>query len=261
MSGAIPQDQPSHTPGANQPTSPGRAPFAALDDILNKTRCLLISFDGPVCSLFADMAASRVADSLREVIAQEGVRVPQAIEHTDNWLEILSYAASVSPDLAAHVESELTAMETSAVSAATPTPYTDEVLAACRDSARPVAIVSNHSAAAVHGYLALHDLYGLIGFVAARTGADRVALKPLLSSIELAVTGLEAQSSACALVGDTVMNIQAAQATGVQSIGYARTPRDADHLSNAGAGATIASMADLALRLRAHPFGDPKDPV
>ncbi len=105
MSGVIPQDQPSHTPGMNQPTSPRRAPFAALDDILSQTRHLLISFDGPVCSLFADMAASRVADSLRAVIAQEGVRLPQSIDRTGNLLEILSYAASVSPDLASAIQS------------------------------------------------------------------------------------------------------------------------------------------------------------
>jgi hypothetical protein len=33
--------------------SSGRAPFAALDDILSQTQHLLISFDGPVCLLFA----------------------------------------------------------------------------------------------------------------------------------------------------------------------------------------------------------------
>ena len=38
MSGVIPQDQPSHTPGMDQPMSSGRAPFAALDDILSQTQ-------------------------------------------------------------------------------------------------------------------------------------------------------------------------------------------------------------------------------
>jgi hypothetical protein len=147
----------------------GRAPFAALDDILGQTRHLLISFDGPLCSLFADTAVARVADSLREVFGQEGARVPQAIEHTGSWLEILSCAASISPDLAARVESKLTAMESAAVATAAPTPYVHEVLMACRDSARAVAIISNHSAAAVRAYLFLHDLYGQIKFAAART--------------------------------------------------------------------------------------------
>ena len=77
MSGVIPQDQPSHTPGMDQPMSSGRAPFAALDDMLSQTEHLLISFDGPVCSLFAVTAAAHVADSLREVFAQDGVRVPR----------------------------------------------------------------------------------------------------------------------------------------------------------------------------------------
>jgi phosphoglycolate phosphatase len=230
-----------------------RAPFAALDDILSQTQHLLISFDGPVCSLFADMAASRVADSLREVIAQEDVRVPQTIEHTGSWLEILSYAASVSLDLAVRVESELTAMESAAVTTAAPTPYAHEVLAACRDSARPVAIISNHSAAAVRAYLVLHDLYGQIRFVVTRTGPDPAVLKPRPGLIELAVTGLDTQSSECALVGGSPTDIQAAHAAGVHSIGYARTPRDADDLVDAGAGTIIVSMADLALRLRAHP--------
>ncbi len=255
MSGVIPQDQPSHTPGTNQPTSPGRAPFAALDDILIQTRCLLISFDGPICSLFADMAASRVADSLRAVIAQEGARVPQAIEHTGNWLEILTYAASVSPDLAARVESELTTIESAALTTAVPTPYVNDVLTVCHDSARPVAIISNHSETAVRTYLVLHDLYGQIRFIAARTGPDSAMLKPRRDLTKLAVTGLDTLSPACALVCGSSADIQAAHAAGVHSIGHARTPRDTDDLIDAGAGAIIVSMADLALRLRAHPFG------
>ncbi len=71
--------------------------------------------------------------------------------------------------------------------------------------------------------------------------------------IELAVTGLGTQSQDCALVGGSLTDIQAAHAAGVNSIGYARTPRDADDLVDAGTGAIIVSMADLALRLRARP--------
>jgi phosphoglycolate phosphatase len=253
MSGVIPQDQPSHTRGTNQSMSPGRAPFAALDDILIQTKHLLISFDGPVCSLFVGTAVAHVADSLREVFAQDGVRVPQAIEQSGNWLEILSFAASVSHGLAARVESELTAMESAAVTTAAPTPYIHEVLTACRDSARPVAIISNHSAAAVRAYLILHDLYGQIRLTVARTSPDAAVLKPRPDLLELAVTGLGTQSQDCVLVGGSLTDIQAAHAAGVNSIGYARTPRDTDDLVDAGTGAIIVSMADLALRLRARP--------
>ena len=255
MSGVIPQDQPSHTPGMDQPMSSGRAPFAALDDILSQTKHLLISFDGPVCPFSVGMAGAGIADILREVFAQEGVRVPQTIEHTGSWLEILSCAASVSPDLAERVESELAAMESAAAATAAPTSYVHEVLAACGDSARPVAIISNYSAAAVRAYLVLHDLNGQISYVVARTSPNPAVLMPRPDLIELAVTGLGTQSPACALVGGSPTDIQAAHAAGVHSIGYARTPRDADDLVDVGADAIIVSMADLALRLRAHPSG------
>jgi beta-phosphoglucomutase-like phosphatase (HAD superfamily) len=235
--------------------SSGRAPFAALDDILSQTQHLLISFDGPVCSLFTGTASARIADSLREVFAQEGVRVPQTIEYTVNWLEVFSYAASVSPDLAARVESELTAMESVAVATATPTPYVHDVLMACRDSARPVAIISDHSATAVREYLVFHDLYGQISLISARTGPDTAALKPRPDLIRLAISELDTRPSACSLVGDSPTDIQAANAAGVHSIGYAKTSRDIDHLVDSGAGAIILSMADLALRLRARPSG------
>jgi phosphoglycolate phosphatase len=241
--------------------SSGRAPFAALDDILSQTRHLLISFDGPICSLFTTTAAGRVADSLREVLAQDGVRVPSAIEQSGSWLEILSYAASVSHGQAASIESELTVMECAAVTTAVSTPYVHDVLTACHDSGRPVAIISNHSAAAVHAYLIRHDLNGQIRLTVARTGPDAAALEPWPNLIELAVAGLGTQSQDCILVGGSVTDIKAAHTVGVNSIGYARTPRDADDLADAGAGTIIVSMAGLALRLRAHPFGSRQDPV
>jgi len=231
----------------------GRAPFAALDDILGQTQHLLIGFDGPVCSLFAGTPTPPIADRLRKVIAQEGVRVPQTIGDTGNWVEILSYAASVSPDLAGRVESELTAMESAAVTTAVSTPYVHEVLTACRDSARPVAIISNHSATAVRAYLVLHDFIGQIRLITARTGPDPAVLKLRPDLITLAITELDTRPTACALVGDSPADMEAAHAAGARSIGYAKSFRDIDHLIDAGAGAIILSMADLALRLRARP--------
>jgi phosphoglycolate phosphatase len=78
-------------------------------------------------------------------------------------------------------------------------------------------------------------------------------LKPPPDLIRLAIGELDTRSSACALVGDSPTDIQAAHAAGVHSIGYAKTSRDIDHLVDSGAGAIILSLADLALRLRARP--------
>jgi phosphoglycolate phosphatase len=241
--------------------SSGRAPFAALDDILSQTRHLLISFDGPICSLFTTTAAARVADSLREVLAQDGARAPSAIEQSGSWLEMLSYATSVSSGQAARIESELTAMECAAVTTAVSTPYVHDVLTACHDSARPVAIISNHSASAVRAHLIRNDLNGQIRLTVARTDSDAAVLKPRPDLIELAITELGTQSQDCVFVGGSVTDIRASHAAGVNSIGYAITPRNADDLTDAGAGVIIASMANLALKLRAHPLGSRQDHV
>jgi phosphoglycolate phosphatase-like HAD superfamily hydrolase len=48
-----------------------------------------------------------------------------------------------------------------------------------------------------------------------------------------------------------VTDVQAARLARVHSIGYASKPGKRERLSEAGAGAIINSLADLALRLRA----------
>jgi len=49
-----------------------------------------------------------------------------------------------------------------------------------------------------------------------------------------------------------VTDIRAAHLASVQSIGYASQPGKRERLTAAGAGAIINSLADLALKLRAH---------
>jgi phosphoglycolate phosphatase len=241
--------------------SPERAPFAALADILNQARYLLIDFDGPICSLFAGTPTAPIADRLREVIRQQGVQLPQAIEDTGDWFEIFSFAASVSVDLAARIESELTELECAAVATAAPTPHVNDIISACRDSARSVAVISNNSEEAVRAYLAAHDLDSQIDLIAARTSCDPAILKPSPYLINQAADKLGAPVSACVVVGDSPADIQSARRAGALSIGYARTIIDRECLTASGADVIILSMADLALRLRArvtNPVPDPE---
>lgn len=137
--------------------------------MLLRTSHLLIDFDGPVCSLFAGTLTASIAPRLRTIITREGVAMPPAIRNTGNWFEIFAFAAITGPALASQVESELAALESAAVGTAAPTPDLADVLSACHDSGRQVAIVSNNSAcAAVRTYLDIHELTGQIGAVAAR---------------------------------------------------------------------------------------------
>lgn len=115
--------------------------------------------------------------------------------------------------------------------------YLHETLAACRETSRSVAVISTDSPTEVRAYLDAHDLSGQVAVVAASIGE--------------AASMLEASPVDCLLITSSPADIRAAQIAGTPSIGYARTP-DAAHLVDAGAIAFVYSMADLALRLRAH---------
>jgi phosphoglycolate phosphatase len=230
------------------------APVDALDRVLARTCHLVMDFDGPVCSLFAGTPTAPIAARLRAILTRERVGLPPAIRDTGNWFEIFAFAAVAGPALASHVESELTALEAAAAQTAAPTPGLADVLSACHQSGRQVAIVSNNSASAVRMYLDTHQLTGQIGAVAARTGHDPALLKPSSYLIKQAASDLGTVPSACALIGDSRSDIAAARSARASSIGYAETPAGTRQLLAAGADAIITTMADLAARIRGeHP--------
>jgi len=72
--------------------------------------------------------------------------------------------------------------------------------------------------------------------------------------IEQAVRALDADPAATAFVGDSITDIEGAHRAGIGSIGYANKPGKFERMTEAGAGAVITSMADLALWLRAQPL-------
>jgi beta-phosphoglucomutase-like phosphatase (HAD superfamily) len=121
--------------------------------------------------------------------------------------------------------------------AAPPAPHIYDVLTACRESGRSVAVISTTPVAEVHAYLAAHDLSSQITIVAASIGE--------------AASAIETSPTDCAAITSSQADIRAARIAGTPAIGFARTPQDADHLVEAGAVALVYSMADIALRLRA----------
>jgi HAD superfamily hydrolase (TIGR01662 family) len=229
-------------------TSPG-TDAAALGAIIARTRYLLLDFDGPICSIYAGLPAPTVADKLRQLLPGD---LPDEIASTPDPIEVFTYSATVSDDLAARVEAEMTDLEVAAVPTADPTLYVHQVIASARESGRTVGVVSNNSPRAVNAYLDRHSLSGGIRLVVARTSPNPALLKPSPHLINEAIRGLDADPAATALVGDSFTDIEAAHHAGVASIGYANKPGKRERMAQLAA-AVITSMADLALSLRAHP--------
>jgi HAD superfamily hydrolase (TIGR01662 family) len=229
---------------------------ADLDEILARSRYLFIDFDGTICSLFAGTPTQLIADRLLGLISSD-----HPAPATRDWSGILAYAHAIDPEAAARVADELTRIESSAVPTARPTAYAHDVITACRESGRGVAIISNNSERAVRSYLDAHGLASQVALVAARTDSDPAKLKPSLYLIEQATKALGISPAECAMVGDSIADIDAALNAGTRAIGYAPVQADADRLTKAGAQAIVSTMANLTLRLRARRPPDDVQPA
>ena len=233
-----------------EPTSRNRPPHAALDSVLGQTGHLILDFDGPVCDLFAGTPVEAIAAHLRDVLRAEPIEPPTAIAETTDLFEILSYAASISPGLAARAETVMTNLELNAVATAAPAGYIHDTVAACRESGRSTTVISRHSAAAVRSYLTTHGLADKVEDVIARTPGQ---LQRTSGLVEGAI-GTLGPPSTCTLVTASAEAIQATSHAGAHTIGYARAPGMRERLTTAGAETVIPSLADLVLRLRARPL-------
>jgi phosphoglycolate phosphatase len=228
----------------------GHQDHGDLDAILARTRYLLLDFDGPICDIYAGLPAATVADRLRKLIIGQGVTLPDNIAQTPDPIEVFTYSATISPELAIQVENEMAEQELAATTTAKPTPYVHEVIASARVSGRPVAVVSNNAERAVQAYLTTHGLDDRIEFIAARTSPDPILLKPSPHLLDQAVTQSGVPAAQCLLVGDSITDIHAASQVGMPSLGYANRPGKGTLLSQAGATTVVATLAELALRLR-----------
>jgi HAD superfamily hydrolase (TIGR01509 family) len=216
-----------------------------LAEIIDHTCCLLLDFDGPICSVFAGLPASTVAARLRSLLVESGVALPSHMDDWDDPFEALRLASGLDVALVEKVESALRESELAAIRDAEPTPYAREVLLACAQTGRAVAVVSNNAKVVVEAYLTERDLIGSIEAVVGRVSADPRLLKPSPRPILEAIRLMDADSQRCVFVGDTPADIVSAKAAGIRSIGYANKPGKREKLTAQGADVVITSMEEL----------------
>ncbi|MEU5907920.1 HAD family phosphatase [Micromonospora sp. NPDC047467] len=218
-----------------------------LGRLLGEAGALLLDFDGPVCSIFAGYPAPQVAAELVDVLRRRGVDAPPDLASETDPLEVLRRTGAAGDrGITRAVEDALCAAERRAVETAEPTPYGREVIVAAKQVGMPVAVVSNNSAGAVSAYLAAHRLAGYVSPVVGRAYADPDRMKPNPEPILQAVRALGKPSPRCLLVGDSLSDIEGAQAAGVAVIGYANRPAKVDAFRLAGADAVVSSMGEIA---------------
>jgi len=206
-----------------------------LRRVLNGTDAVLLDFDGPVCSVFAGVPADAVANGLRASLTDRGVDLPREAVDTDDPMVVLCRTAVSVPERAAVVERLLAAAEVAAVRQAVATPGARELLRTCRALGRPVAIVSNNTAGAVHRHLADQGLSSCVTTVVGRDPGDITRMKPDPYPLFTAVRALGSTASRAVMIGDTATDVAAARAAGSRVIGYLVRPEDLASLTWADA--------------------------
>ncbi|MFF2659308.1 HAD family hydrolase [Kitasatospora sp. NPDC058032] len=207
---------------------------------------VLLDFDGPVCSVFAGLPAPEVARRLREGLLATGEKAPAGSEAETDPLALLRLVADARPDLAESVDSALAALETEAVRISRPNSGGESVLRACVRSGRSVSVVSNNAGAAIEVYLADHGLSGYVAGVFGRVTGDPSSMKPNPRLLVEAMEAAGAKPADCVFIGDAARDVEAGDAAGVATIGYANKPGKDAKLAAAGAVAIVDSMQRIA---------------
>jgi beta-phosphoglucomutase-like phosphatase (HAD superfamily) len=213
------------------------AHFRVLENALADCEHLLLHFRGPVC----DLSVTAVTGRLRDLLAGQGVPLPQAVRAASDPYALLRFILAASPRLAARAEAEICQQEVVAAAAARPSPGIRTLL----HGPASVSIIGDVCPAAIKGYLA--RLYprqmGRVRLITGRLGADPALLEPTPVPNLQAAELLGVPPAVCAVVASTPDGIRTARQAGVRAIGYARTARD--QLTAAGADASTASTASM----------------
>lgn len=218
----------------------------ALRRILNQAEALFLDFDGPICDLFAGLSASVVVDQLCVVLADGGYGdPPPEIEKSHDPFDVLRYAACLGKIEASYVNAAFTALEVEAIATAEPTEGAHELMQAWSRTNQKLAVVSNNSQKAIEVYLHRQQLSSFVAHLSARTTPDIALLKPSPHLLREALRWASAPANSTVFVGDSVTDIEAANAAGMLSVGYANKPDKYGLLAQMGPSCIVTDLSAI----------------
>ncbi|MEU1132156.1 HAD family hydrolase [Streptomyces sp. NPDC005900] len=225
-----------------------------LHELIGPVRFVLFDFDGPICRLFAGHSAEDVAKDLVRRLAGlglHGLLTDDERRQPDPYV-VLRAVDRRRPrsDLVEELEELLTQQELKAVASAWPTPHVDPLIRTWTALGARLAVTTNNSPRAVHTYLTSRGLLECFApHIHGRT-QDLRLLKPDPHCLRRALSALGADPKSALMIGDAPTDLAAARRAGVGFLGYARNPRKARLLRDAGGAALVSSLEPVLRCLR-----------
>jgi HAD superfamily hydrolase (TIGR01509 family) len=218
-------------------------------NVIRRCRAVLLDFDGPVCSAFAGYPAPQVARDMLAHSREAGVPISEEASAETDPMEVLRYLFEVAPERHSESERMLREAEVISVAAASPTPGAVEFMEACKETGRPLVVVSNNSPEAVAAFLEAHDLTRIVEGVFGRSTESPELMKPHPYLLELALKKLSLDPRFCLMVGDSITDIEVAKKVGAPVVGYANRPGKVNKFHSLGSDVVTESIAELATEL------------
>lgn len=225
-----------------------------LRELITRARFVLFDFDGPICRLFAGHSAETIARDQVRWLEERGLRglLTEEERAEPDPHAVLRAVDKRHPgsDLVAELEERLSQQELTAVSSAWPTQYADPLIMTWHAMGPRLAITTNNSPRAVIRYLEGRRLGQCFSpHIYGRT-KNLHQLKPDPYCLNRALRAMGAEPSAALMIGDAPTDFQAAEAAGVDFLGYARNERKAKVLKKAGADCVVGSLEPVLRVLR-----------
>ncbi|MFD6095038.1 HAD family hydrolase [Nocardiopsis flavescens] len=220
------------------------------ENVIRRCRAVLLDFDGPVCDAFAGYPAPQVARDMVARATDAGVSFPSELSGEPDPMEVLRRLFKVAPEWHSEAERVLREAEVVSVAEALPTPGAIEFMEACRETGRPLVMVSNNSPEAVVAFLEKHGLAKLATGVFGRSRLSPELMKPNPHLLEAALEALAAAPGDCLMVGDSLTDIEVAKEVGVPVAGYANKVGKAKRFQDLGSDVVTENMMELATQIR-----------
>ncbi|GAB3652432.1 HAD family hydrolase [Glycomyces tarimensis] len=212
-------------------------------EALAECSLLLLDFDGPLCALFSGYPSGAIAAKMIEIVRGIDPRLANEMAgETSPMAVLLTVAENLPKKTVDRMDEFLCAEEMRAVDSAAATPGVAELMEASRREGRTIGIVSNNCPRAIAKYLNREGLDAHVSIVVGRPYGRPRRMKPdpYLIRQALGYAGVDA-ARAC-FIGDSVTDIEAGNAVGVATIGFANETGKGERLRKAGAGLVVTEF-------------------